>query len=798
MTIRQEDANRGVRKGAVSGAALHLRAVAADVFEPEGLSAEVARQRLSANGLNATPDNEVHPLRLVVRKFVAPVPCLLEAAIGLQILLGEYVEASVVAVLLILNAALGFAHESRARAAVAALKSRLALVASVRRDGRWSIIPASELVPGDVVKLSLGMVVGADVRIATGAVLLDQSTLTGESLPIDAGPGQETYAGALVRRGEAVAVVTATGARTKFGRAAELVRTAHVGSAQQRAVFKVVRNLALVNGAITLALLAYALSFRMPVAELAPLLLIAVLGTVPVALPATFTLASALSARALTRKGVLPTRLSAVDEAAAMDVLCSDKTGTLTRNELAVTTVRAMPEFTDGRVLALAALASSDGGQDPVDRAVRAAAPAKMPEGFSRTAFTPFDPALKISEAAVKGPEGESLRIVKGAFATVAAMCEPCAKAATAASALEHAGDRVLGVAIGLNGRMRIAGLLALSDPPREDAAPAISELGRLGIRVLMVSGDAPATAQVVAREVGISGPIFPGGAIREDARLGGYAVFAGVLPEDKFRLVKALQREGHTVGMCGDGANDAPALRQAQIGIAVLTATDAAKSAAGIVLTDPGLGGIVTAVREGRVAYQRIVSYTLRSMIQKVRQVLFLAIGLAMTSHAVLTPMQMVLSMITGDFLALSATTDNVEPSPRPNSWRIGNLTVAAVVLGVVDLVYSAAVLAVGQKLDLGLAELRTLTLVMLVFNGQAVFYVARERRSMWASRPSAIVLASSLVDVSLIPLMAWHGILMAPLPSAWIVSLFGSAVALAFILDAAKRTLFRRLEVV
>ncbi|MGH1572426.1 HAD-IC family P-type ATPase [Methylobacterium sp. P31] len=765
----------------------------------EGLTAAEAGRRLATYGPNATPDEAVHPLRLIVGRFIAPVPCLLEAAIVLQLVLGEYIEASVVAILLIFNAGLGFLHESRAQATVAALKARLALVTSVRRDGSWATVPAAELVPGDVVKLSLGTVVGADVRITAGHVLLDQSTLTGESLPIEAGSGYETYAGALVRRGEAVGLVTATGARTKFGKAAELVRTAHVDSAQQKAVLRVVRNLALVNGVVTLGLLVYALAIGMPLSELLPLLLIAVLGTVPVALPATFTLATALGARALARAGVLPTRLSAVDEAASMDVLCADKTGTLTRNTLAVTAVRAMPGVSEERVLALAALASSDGGQDPVDSAVRTAASAVEPGSLKLVAFTPFDPAVKMSEAVASEPSGARLRIVKGAFSTVADLCAPRPDAAEVAQSLEREGYRVLGVAAGSDGALQMAGLLALSDPPRDDAGPAIAELKRLGVRVVIVSGDAPATTGVVAEAVGLTGPTYAGGAIRADTRPDDFAVFAGVLPEDKFRLVKALQGEGHTVGMCGDGANDAPALRQAQIGIAVSSATDAAKSAAGIVLTDPGLSGIVTAVREGRVTFQRILTYTLRSLVQKVRQVLFLAIGLVMTGHAVLTPMLMVLSLVVGDFLAMSATTDNVEPSPEPNSWRIENLTIAAVVLGLVDLVYSAAALATGKYwLGASLPELQALTLVMLVFNGQAVFYVARERRRMWASRPSGIVVASSAADVVVIPLLAWRGILMAPLPLSWIVGLFGSALALALLLDATKIELFRRLQMV
>jgi H+-transporting ATPase len=764
-----------------------------------GLSSAEARRRLSQFGPNTTPDPAVHPIRLLLGKLSAPVACLLEAAIVLQLYLGEYIEASVVTVLLVFNTVLGFIHEGRAQATVAALKSRLALLAAVHRDGRWSTIAASELVPGDIVKLSLGAVVPADALLISGGVLLDHSTLTGESLPIEAGPGAATYAGAMVRRGEAVAEVTATGPRSKFGRTAELVRTAHVVSGQQKAIFRVVRNLALLNGIVTAALLTYAYAIGLPISEFVPLILVAVLATVPVALPATFTLATAIGAQALARRGVLPTRLSAVDEAASMTVLCADKTGTLTQNELAVTVVRVFSGYDATRLLALAATASSDGGQDPVDNAVRRAAQkagASLPQPLR---FIPFDPAKKIAEAAMVDAAGAELRVVKGAFATVAHLAKPDVSAVEAAMKLELEGFRVLGVAVGLPGNLLLAGILALSDPPRADAKFCIGELRRLGVDVIMITGDAPETAGVIAREVGIAGPVYPDHTIKDDSAVETFSVFAGVLPEDKFTLVKNLQRAGRTVGMCGDGANDAPALRQAQIGIAVSTATDVAKSAAGVVLTEPGLAGIVTAVREGRVTFQRILTYTLRSIVHKVRQVLFLAFGLLLTGHPVVTPMLMALSMITGDFLAMSATTDNVEPSSLPNAWRIGTLTAAGAVMGFFDLLFCAGVLIAGKYVcGLSMPELQTLTLVTLVFNGQAVFYVVRERRRLWASCPSTIVLLCSAADLLIIPTLAVNGLLMAPIPLSIIAGVFVAAVGLALALDLVKIALFARWRMV
>src|SRR3984885_2460009 len=495
-------------------------AVAAKDEQPSGLTDEEAHRRLEKFGPSAMPDTSLHPLRMALEKFWAPVPWMLEAAIVLEVALGKYVEAAIIAGLLVLNAALGLFQESRAQATLAALKSRLALNASVRRDGAWKTVQAAELVPGDVVKLSLGAVVAADVKLTAGEVLLDQSMLTGESVPIEASAGVQTYAGALVRRGEAEAEVTATGARTKFGRTAELVRTAHAVSSQQTAVLRVVRNLAVFNGGVIVLLVAYAWYLKMPVGDIVPLVLTAILASIPVALPATFTLASALGARALGKLGVLPTRLSAVDEAASMIVLCADKTGTLTRNALTVTPVRPMAGFDEAHVLALAALASSDGGQDPVDGAIRSAAASKpVSDAPTLTKFDAFDPAKKMSEATATDAGGTAQRIVKGAFTVVSALAEPSAIATAATKDLEDKGFRVLAVAVGGASALKLAGLIALSDPPRGDSAALVAELRGLGVRTVMVTGDAAATAAIVAKAVGLDGAVCSPGPILEAVR---------------------------------------------------------------------------------------------------------------------------------------------------------------------------------------------------------------------------------------------------------------------------------------
>jgi H+-transporting ATPase len=763
-----------------------------------GLTSAEAHRRLSRFGPNAMPDTALHPWARAAGKFWAPVPWMLEATIVLELGLGKYAEAAVIAGLLLFNAIVGLVQEGRAQQTLKALKSRLAMTASVRRDGAWTAVPATGLVPGDMIKLSLGAVIAADARLTGGNVLLDQSMLTGESVPVEAASGLQTFAGTLVRRGEAVAEVTATGARTKFGQTAELVRTAHVVSSQQKAVVRVVRNLVGFAGCVIVVLAIYALLLHLPPSDIVPLVLTAVLGSIPVALPATFTLAAAIGAKALGKQGVLPTRLSAVDEAGTMDVLCADKTGTLTKNELMVAKVQAMAGFDTEHVLTLAALASSDGGQDPVDGAIRAAAGSPAAGSPTLVTFVPFDPAVKMSEAAIQDLAGTRLRVVKGAFAVVGGLARPQPEAAAAASTLEGQGFRVLAVAAGPDGAMDLAGLIALSDPPRADSAALIGELQTLGVQSVMVTGDAPRTAGIVARAVGLTGAVCPPGPIPKNVRPESFSVFAGVLPEDKYSLVKAFQAGHLTVGMCGDGANDAPALRQAQIGIAVSTATDVAKSAAGMVLTEPGLAGILAAVREGRTTFQRIQNYTVNSITKKIVTVLFLMAGLIMTGHAVLTPLLMVIVMIAGDFLAMSLTTDHVRASPAPNAWHIGKLTIAAAILATSLLAFLCGLLAAGVfALGLPLPALQTLSFVSLVFSSQAMIYAIRGRPHLWSVRPSLLLAGSSVVDVGIACVLATAGIAMAPLPAAVVAATLAAACVFAVVLDAIKQPVFARLGI-
>jgi H+-transporting ATPase len=453
----------------------------------QGLTSDQAKAALLKVGPNSMPDIAAHTLRRAIEKLWAPVPWMLEAAIVLETALHKFAEAEIILGLLLFNAILAYFQEGKAQATLAALKSRLALNASVKRDGVWKIIPATDLVPADIVKLFLRAVVAADVTIIDGSVLVDQSMLTGESIPSELGIGTSTFAGALVRRGEATAQVVQTGPRTKFGHTAELVSTAHAVSSQQTAVLQIVRNLAIFNGLVMIPLVSYAFLRGMSWREIIPLILTGILASIPVALPATFTLASALGARALAKVGVLSTRLSAVDEAGSIEILCSDKTGTLTNNQLSVNVAKPMDGGDEAHLLILASLASADGGQDPVDAAIRAAAKGKNSHNVPKLLkFTPFDPAKKMAEASATDSAGHPLRIVKGAYARVITLAEDSPQGAAAVEDFEKKGFRVLGVVAGDPTKtLKLIGLIALSDPPREDAAGLIKQLQQQGIRTV-------------------------------------------------------------------------------------------------------------------------------------------------------------------------------------------------------------------------------------------------------------------------------------------------------------------------
>jgi H+-transporting ATPase len=776
--------------------------VAAD--KGRGLTSAEARARLKQFGPNAVAGEKRHPLRAFFKHFWAPIPWLLEASIIIQLCIGETVEAVVIGGLLIVNGVLSFLQEGRAQKALALLRQQLRVQTRVRRDGRWLTLPAEELVPGDVIHLRQGSIVPADVKIADGTLLVDQSALTGESAAVSVEADRIAYAGGMVRGGEASGEITATGAHTFFGKTAELVRTAGAVNRQEHEIVAVVRNLFVVNAATVVIVMGYAHLHGLSIGYVLPLLLSILLASIPVALPATFTLAAALGSVELSRRGVLVTRLSALHDIASMTVLCSDKTGTLTRNEATVNTLWPAPGFSENDLLRVAALASDPAGQDPVDGAIIKAASARgWHDGeLTRLEFKPFDPATKRAEAVYRDADGaKKIHFLKGAPAVVARLSgAPETLWQPQAGAIVARGQRVLAVAQGNGEELKLTGLLGLEDAVREDSRAVVSAIRDAGVRVVMITGDNELTARSVAEQVGIPPVVCPPEKLHGD--LCGDAVdcsvFAGVFPEDKYKLVRAFQRRGSVVGMSGDGVNDAPALRQAEAGVAVANATDVAKAAAAMVLTQPGLGGVVAAIATSRRVFQRIITYTLNMLTKKMEIMALLVIGFLLTGHKPLTPMLMVLILLLNDFLTMAISTDRMEVSPHPNRWNTRGILLAGVALAAGRLVFSLGVFLWGHyQLGLDMRHLQSLTFFTTILSTQAGVYLLRERRHFWQSPPSRFLVVSSVLGVGVASILSWGGLLVPAISSPVLLGVAGMGLVYFTGLDWPKVWLFRRLNV-
>ncbi len=768
---------------------------------PTGLTEAEAQDRLRQSGPNRIEEETRHPLRSFFGKFWAPVPWMLEATIVLEILVHKLDEAVIIGVLLLFNSILSFVQENQANRALALLRKRLSVQARALRDGHWQLILAEQLVPGDVIHLRLGDLTPADVRLFDGAVEADESELTGESQAVEKSAGAIVYAGSRLKRGEASGEVAATGQHTYFGRTAELVKTAKTASHLQEIIFAIVKYLVILDAVLVGALLVYAGFTSMPWSEVLPFALILLVASVPVALPGMFTVATALGALDMSRHGVLVTRLSAIEEAAAMDVLCTDKTGTITQNKLSVAQIFPMGERSADEVLLMAALASDAATQDPIDLAVLEAAQEKklLNAVPHRIQFIPFDPATKRSEA-IYEQQASKLRVIKGAPDAVISLVRQVGSIAGEVERLAGRGARVLAVASGTENSLDLVGLLGLEDHIREDSNALVQNLKSMGVRVIMVTGDGPATARAVSQQVGIGERVGTADRLRNGAGSASehYDVFAGVLPEDKFRLVEALQGQGHVVGMTGDGVNDAPALKQAEAGIAVSTATDVAKAAASIVLTESGLTGVLRAIETGRRIYQRMLTYTLNKIIKTLEIAVFLSVGVILTGTFVITPLLVVLLLFTNDFVTMSIATDHVSFSPKPDRWDVRTLMFTASALAGLVLILSFSVFFAGRDiLHLPIRQLQTLVFLMLVFTGQGNVYLVRERNRFWRSIPSRWLILSSATDAVVVSLMATSGILMAPISWSLVASLFGLVLVYLFVVDGLKVRVFRHFGV-
>lgn len=758
---------------------------------PRGLTdAEVAERR-SRFGWNQVTPKTVPAWRQLAHKFWGPIPWMLEFTLALELWLDKWVQAVIIAFLLVFNAILGFSEERRAKSALDALRSQLRVTARVFRNGTWMEVAARELVPDDYIHLRVGDFAPADMTIDTGAVLVDQSSLTGESAPVERGPGDSVYSGSVIRRGEASGIVTATGAQSYFGRTAELVRDAGSQSQLERLVLGIVRILMVIDGILVAAILVYATAHHLDLATILPFALILLVASVPVALPATFTLTTAVASQALAHQGVLVTRLPAIEEAAAMQELCSDKTGTLTENRLAVSALAPSAGVDDATLLAHAMASCDAATQDPLDLAILAEGERRGVTPPPRTAFVPFDPSTKYSEATVNDEAGPRV-CRKGAPAVIAGTAEGAEGWEAVADRLAQDGARLLGVSAGPPGHLTWLGIIALQDPPRADAPDVIRRLRGLGIHVRMITGDSVPTARAIARKLGLTGAVTDRSGIQQAADCD---VYAGVLPEDKFHIVQALQRQGAVVGMTGDGVNDAPALKQAEVGIAVANATDVAKAAASLVLTRPGLEDVVTAVVTGREIYQRLLTYTLNKIVKTLQVAFFLSLGLLLYGHFVVTPLLVLLLLFANDFVTMSLSSDRVRYSRSPDRWNVRHLVGSALVFAVGWLVYVFGVYLLGRDVwHLTGGALQTWDFLGLVFSGLANVYLVRERGWLWSVPPGRMLALATVGDVVVVVALAALGWLMSPVAVSLILLLLAFTIVYLLLLDAVKVPLLRR----
>ena len=732
-----------------------------------GLTPAEVDSRRKESGFNEVAERKGHPALDFLRKFWGISAWMLELIMVLSAVLGKYSDLVVVSALLVLNAVLGFMQERRAAGVVAALRHRLQVNARVLREANWRLIPARELVPGDIVRMRAGDIIPADVKLLTGTLSVDQSALTGESKNADKAVGEVVASGSVVRHGEDNGVVILTGAKTYYGRTTELVQEARPKLHIEAVVARLVRWLFAIVVSILAMVIVLSLVRGVALLEMIPLLLVLLMSAVPVALPVMFTVSMAVGARELARRGVLVTRLSAAEDAATMDVLCVDKTGTITQNQLAVTSVIPLEHATEADVLLAGALASQESDQDPIDLAFLAAAKARhLLDGaaaFKPISFIPFDAKNRRTEAVVE-QNGQRQRLMKGAVRTVAEACglQPPAIAALEARVSESAlkGYRTLAVARGAETEApALVGLVTLEDPLRPDARQLITALRDLGVQVKMLTGDALAVASEIAHGVGLrnirrmadfkGASAQPGDAAQHI--LADADGFAEVYPEDKYLVVQHLQAAGHVTGMTGDGVNDAPALRQAEVGIAVSTATDVAKGAASVVLTEPGLTNIVALVEQGRTIYQRILTWIINKISRTILKAGFVAVAFVVTGQFVVSAFAMLLLVFMTDFAKIALASDHVRPSQQPETWNIGGFITVSVVLGVAMVVETLALLWIGWT-QFGLAgssqALHTFSFLLLLYFAVFSIVSARERRWFWSTLPSTPFLAALMAD--------------------------------------------------
>ena len=780
---------------------------------PDGLSQAEAQKRLAQYGPNELAEKKTNPFLKFLTYFWGPIPWMIEAAVILSAVVGHWLDFFIILLLLVSNAVVGFWEEHQAGNAIAALKAKLATNAKVKRDGKWATPPARDLVPGDVIRVRLGDIVPADARLLAGdPVEVDQSALTGESLPATRKPGEAVFSGSIIRQGEIDAMVYATGADTYFGKTAQLVEEAHTVSHFQRAVLKIGDYLIVLAVVLVAVIITVGLFRGDPILDTLEFALVLLVAAIPVAMPTVLSVTMAVGARLLAKKEAIVTRLSAIEELAGVDVLCSDKTGTLTQNKLTLGDPFTVNGISADQVILWAALASRAEDKDTIDLAVISGVKDdKTLKSYQVVHFQPFDPVHKRTEATVKGTDGKQFFVAKGApqvilqMATDAGEVKPAVEKAVNEFALR--GFRSLGVArADEEGKWKFAGVLPLFDPPREQAKATIASARQMGVKVKMVTGDQMAIAKETAKQLGLGTNILDASGLGDtkhhETAQAAEAIekadgFAQVFPEHKFHIVDVLQQRGHIVGMTGDGVNDAPALKKADCGIAVSGATDAARAAASIVLLAPGLSVIIDAIKESRRIFQRMNSYAIYRIAETLRVLFFMTLAILVFNFYPVTAVMIVMLALLNDGAILSIAYDNVHYKDKPEAWNMRLVLGISTVLGVIGVVAAFGLFYLGERVfHLDHAHIQTLMYLKLSVAGHLTIFLTRTRGPFWSIRPARVLWMAVLGTQIVATLIAVYGLFMTPLGWGWAAFVWGYAVTWALVNDRVKLLAYRILD--